>query len=96
MYILKEKLFAKIEELEPKMVQTLCECGFPATPVEGTYLVWMDCRSLNRPSEELEEALVADAKLWLNAGTMYGEAGEGGAHTAPGRFVHLPVNQHGF
>ena len=50
---------------------------FPITPLEGTYLVWMDCRSLNRPSEELEEALVADAKLWLNAGTMYGEAGEG-------------------
>ena len=28
-------------------------------------------------SEELEEELVGKAKLWLNAGTMYGAEGEG-------------------
>ena len=49
----------------------------PVAPLEGTYLAWMDCRSLNIPSEELEEELMKKAKLWLNAGSMYGKEGEG-------------------
>lgn len=50
---------------------------FPVTVLEGTYLVWMECRQLGIPSEELERKLVAEAGLWLNAGTMYGTEGEG-------------------
>lgn len=50
---------------------------YPLTKLEGTYLVWMDCRKLHTPSEELEEKLVKDVKLWINAGTMYGAEGEG-------------------
>ena len=61
-------------------MKTFCEVSlpnFPITRLEGTYLVWMDCRSLPYPSEELEEKLVKEEKLWLNAGTMYGAEGEG-------------------
>lgn len=50
---------------------------FPITRLEGTYLVWMDCSSLGMPSDALEHALLEDARLWLNAGTMYGVEGEG-------------------
>ena len=50
---------------------------FPLTVLEGTYLVWMDCRVLGIPSETLEQRLVDEAGLWLNAGTMYGAEGEG-------------------
>ena len=50
---------------------------FPLTELEGTYLVWMDCHVLGLPSEELEERLVDESRLWLNAGTMYGAVGEG-------------------
>lgn len=50
---------------------------FPIATLEGTYLVWMDCRKLGITSEELEHHLTAEAHLWLNAGTMYGSAGEG-------------------
>lgn len=50
---------------------------FPITRLEGTYLVWMDCSSLGMPSDALEHALLDDARLWLNAGTMYGVEGEG-------------------
>lgn len=50
---------------------------FPMVELEGTYLVWMDCRSLGIPSEVLEQKLIAEAGLWLNAGTMYGREGEG-------------------
>lgn len=50
---------------------------FPIAELEGTYLVWMDCRKLGLPSAELERQLVGKARLWLNAGTMYGAEGEG-------------------
>lgn len=50
---------------------------FSITRLEGTYLVWMDCSSLGMPSDALEHALLDDARLWLNAGTMYGAEDEG-------------------
>ena len=50
---------------------------FPLTKLEGTYLVWMDCSVLGISSEALEEDLVREAGIWLNAGTMYGPEGEG-------------------
>lgn len=50
---------------------------FPITRLEGTYLVWMDCSSLGMSSDALEHALLDNARLWLNAGTMYGAEGEG-------------------
>ena len=51
---------------------------FPIAKLEATYLVWMDCTVLGLKSDELEEKLVEDVNLWLNAGTMYGtEDGEG-------------------
>lgn len=45
--------------------------------LEGTYLAWVDCRSLGMPSEELEHRLLKESKVWINAGDMYGKAGEG-------------------
>lgn len=51
--------------------------SFPITHLEGTYLVWMDCRKLNMKSSELERRLIENAHLWLNAGNMYGDDGEG-------------------
>ncbi|MDE7410301.1 MAG: pyridoxal phosphate-dependent aminotransferase [Muribaculaceae bacterium] len=51
---------------------------FPIARLEATYLVWMDCTRLGLKSEVLEEKLIEDVSLWLNAGTMYGTVdGEG-------------------
>ena len=51
---------------------------FPIAKLEATYLVWMDCSKLGLKSESLEEKLIEDVSLWLNAGTMYGTVdGEG-------------------
>lgn len=61
-------------------MRRFCEEYLPDSPItklEGTYLVWMDCRKFGMTSAELEKALIQDAKLWLNAGTMYGKDGEG-------------------
>ncbi len=49
---------------------------FPIMELEGTYLAWMDCSVLNTPSLQLEEQLIEHAKLWLNAGAMYGAEGD--------------------
>ena len=50
---------------------------YPVTLLEGTYLVWVDCSILRRSSEEIEDILLEKEKLWVNAGSMYGKAGEG-------------------
>lgn len=63
-----------------RFMQDFCRDALPALPLtrlEGTYLVWMDCRAVPFTSDELERRLLTEARLWLNAGTMYGAAGEG-------------------
>lgn len=47
------------------------------TPLEGTYLAWVDCRALGMTSAEIEDRLVERGHVWINAGTHYGSAGEG-------------------
>lgn len=44
---------------------------------EGTYLIWLDCRALGLSEERLEHLIVHEAKLWLDAGAIFGEPGEG-------------------
>lgn len=48
---------------------------FPVFALEGTYLDWVDCRCLKMRSEEIENALLAREKVWVNAGAMYGTDG---------------------
>lgn len=49
----------------------------PVTSLEGTYLVWTDCRAFHLPSDVLQTLLLEETGLWLNSGTMYGAEGEG-------------------
>jgi len=44
--------------------------------LEGTYLVWVDCSVLKKPSEEIVTALLEKEKVWVNEGSMYGEDGD--------------------
>lgn len=46
-------------------------------PLEATYLVWVDCKSLKLTSSEIAERLLEKGKVRVNEGTMYGAAGEG-------------------
>ena len=45
-------------------------------PLEGTYLVWVDCSALKQSSEEIVKALLDKEQLLVNDGNMYGEAGK--------------------
>ena len=44
---------------------------------EGTYLLWLDCRNLKMTEKERIDAIENKGKLWLDTGSMFGEAGTG-------------------
>ncbi len=44
---------------------------------EGTYLLWLDCRALNKTDAELKKFFVQEAGLGLSPGTLFGEGGSG-------------------
>jgi len=72
---LKDYLYQNYQYLVDFAEQYLPE--IVVTPLEATYLVWLDCRKLNKTSQELSQILLEQEKLWVNPGTMYGAAGEG-------------------
>lgn len=50
--------------------------GYGLEP-EGTYLLWVDFRSLGLSEKEREDLIVNKAKLWIDSGAMFGKDGEG-------------------
>ncbi len=46
-------------------------------PSQGTYLLWLDCRKLELTDDELKRLFVEQAKVGLNPGISFGEAGSG-------------------
>ncbi|MBD9179335.1 MAG: pyridoxal phosphate-dependent aminotransferase [Odoribacter splanchnicus] len=50
---------------------------FPVVMLEGTYLVWVDCRGVGLSSREIADILLEKEKVRVNPGSLYGEAGEG-------------------
>lgn len=44
---------------------------------EGTYLAWIDCRTLGLDDERLKRFILDDAKLWLDQGDIFGKPGSG-------------------
>jgi len=47
------------------------------TPLQATYLMWIDCSALNKKSKEIEKELLEKYHVWINPGSLYGEEGEG-------------------
>ncbi len=48
------------------------------TSMEGTYLMWVDITATGMSSEEVKDKLLAEGRVYVNEGTMYGkQAGEG-------------------
>ncbi|RKE47056.1 MalY/PatB family protein [Sphingobacterium detergens] len=45
-------------------------------PLEGTYLVWVDCTALNISSRKLGQILLKEAHLQVNVGAMYGKGSD--------------------
>ena len=47
------------------------------TPLEATYLAWLDCHGMGLRDKALREWFVNEAKLGLNAGLSFGKEGSG-------------------
>lgn len=48
-----------------------------AVPTEATFLMWLDCRGMGLSHDQLVDFFLHKAKLGLNDGKSFGEAGEG-------------------
>jgi cysteine-S-conjugate beta-lyase len=46
-------------------------------PLEGTYLVWLDCRRLGLDAGQLEKLMLDEARLYLDEGYIFGPEGAG-------------------
>ena len=70
-----------------KLIETnrdlVCECMrsyFPEvviSPLEGTYLLWLDFRAFGLSKEELEEKMVKEALWFTDEGYLFGQGGIG-------------------
>lgn len=63
-----------------QLVKDFLHTNFPqwvVTPLEGTYLVWVDIRATGMTCDHLDRLLVEKARVKINPGSMYGKAGEG-------------------
>ena len=72
---LKEHLYGNY-----KMLDELCnsyEGVIKATPIEATYLAWLDCKGMALRDKALRTFFVDEAKLGLNAGISFGKEGSG-------------------
>ena len=71
---LRQYITANYEWLLQHMAEALPH--LPVMRMEGTYLAWVDCSAIDETSEEIEERLLREHKVWVNAGSMYGRDGE--------------------
>lgn len=63
-----------------KLVESYMAQHFPEvviTPLEGTYLLWMDFNAMSIPYKELGEFLKKEAQLFFDDGYLFGEEGNG-------------------
>jgi len=51
--------------------------GIKLIKLEGTYLVWLDCRGLGFDARELRQFLIQQARVGLEDGYIFGKSGEG-------------------
>ena len=72
---LVEYLEGNINYLQ-KELQKL-DMGIHFRKPEGTYLLWLDCRDMGLSVPELGRFWEEKANIWLNDGSMFGEAGAG-------------------
>ncbi len=68
-------LDANVEYLEQYFKTHIPE--IKVTKPQGTYLVWLDCRSLNMKGKALHRFMSQEGKIGLNNGMDFGPGGEG-------------------
>ena len=70
---LRKYISANYDLLLERFARELPKCK--VMRMEGTYLAWIDCSELHISSDKIEEMLMHENKVWVNAGSMYGAEG---------------------
>ena len=78
---LKLYLYGNYEIVRDMLAERLPQLR--VVPLEGTYLVWVDCSALGLPSAEIVRLLEEEGRVLVNGGEMYGET--------EGRFIRLNI-----
>ena len=68
---LKLYLYGNYEIVRDMLAERLPQLR--VVPLEGTYLVWIDCSALGLPSAEIVRLLEEEGRVLVNGGEMYGE-----------------------
>lgn len=73
------ELLAYLEENAQYVMAELAKIApqIKVTKPEGTFVLWMDCRELGIPQEELNQFFVQEAGIAFNDGITFGPVGEG-------------------
>jgi cystathionine beta-lyase len=72
---LLEYLQGNLEYLEEYVAKHIPQ--LTVVPLEGTYLVWLDCRRLGLNKSELQQLMLEEARVYLDEGFVFGPEGEG-------------------
>lgn len=70
---LNQYLWQNFLALQDFVTRNLPFC--PLTPLEGTYLAWLDVNRLDLPTTQIEASLKETEHVWVNSGTLYGQEG---------------------
>ncbi len=74
-----DELMAYLDETRRQVVALFNEsdCGIKVIASQGTYLLWLDCLAMALNDDELKDFFVKQAKVGLNPGISFGDAGSG-------------------
>lgn len=72
---LKEYLSANLEYIRTFLHERIPQVKL--VEPQGTYLVWLDFKSLHLSQKKLDDLIINKANLWLDSGILFGEEGEG-------------------
>lgn len=72
---LRSYLHGNYELLRRRLAEEMPQ--LTVTPLEGTYLAWVNVEATGMTGDEVAELLLRTERLRINSGSMYGEGGEG-------------------
>ena len=73
-----QQMNAHTKEMYTMLTDALAEMPLiTVSPLEGTFVAWLDCRKLNLNDKEIEHFFMDDALLWADWGEEYGPGGSG-------------------
>jgi len=72
-----DELCEVIESNVTLVKEALKDSPVQVTPIEGTYLVWLNVKCVGLPTAIIQKRLIQEASLWLHDGSIFGPTGEG-------------------